>query len=71
MLAIRTRISPCSSNSSSRCRNYEPVATVVVPLVGEAHGDPVLAKGPDFLDQAIVELTVPLVRQKCLMASRP
>ena len=44
----------------------EPVTTVVVPLVGEAHGDPVLAKGPDFLDQAIVELTVPLVRQKCL-----
>ena len=44
----------------------KPVATVVMSLVGEAHRDPVLAEGPDFLDQAIVELTVPLARQKCL-----
>jgi hypothetical protein len=38
----------------------EPVAAVVVPLIGEAHGDAVLMKGPDFLDQAVVQLVLPL-----------
>src|SRR5216683_892950 len=41
-----------------------PVATVVVPLVGEAHGDPVLPEGPEFLDQTVIELTVPLACQE-------
>ena len=44
----------------------KPVAAVVVPLIGEAHGDAVLAKGPDFLDQPVVELAVPFARQERL-----
>ena len=32
----------------------EPVAAVVVPFVGKAHGDAVAGEGPQFLDQAIV-----------------
>jgi hypothetical protein len=32
----------------------EPVAAVVVPLIGKAYGDAVRAKGPDLLDQAVV-----------------
>src|ERR1700730_1052944 len=42
----------------------EPVAAVVVPLVREAHGNAVLAESPDFLDQAVVELAVPLAGQE-------
>src|SRR5690606_789076 len=42
----------------------EPVAGVVVPLVGEAHRDAVLAESPDFLDQAIIELLAPFPDQK-------
>src|SRR6266581_2774276 len=41
-----------------------PVATVVVPLVGEAHGDAVLPEGPEFLDQTVIELAVPLACQE-------
>src|SRR5215471_3040340 len=41
-----------------------PEAAVVVPFVREAHGDPVLAESPHFFDQAIVELAIPLARQK-------
>jgi hypothetical protein len=44
----------------------KPVAAVVVPFIGEAHGDAVVAEGPDFLDQAVVELAVPLTRQERL-----
>src|SRR5229473_7345749 len=44
----------------------EPIAAVVVPFVGEAYGDAILAEGPDFLDQAVVELAVPLARQERL-----
>ena len=34
----------------------KPVAAIVMPFIGEAHGDAVVAEGPDFLDQAVVEL---------------
>src|SRR5271166_5307692 len=34
----------------------EPMTAVVVPFIGEANGDAVLAESPDFLDQAVVEL---------------
>src|SRR5215467_7698911 len=44
----------------------EPVPAVVMPLVGEAHRDAVVAKGPDFFDQAVVEFAIPLARQECL-----
>jgi hypothetical protein len=43
----------------------EPIAAVVVPLIGEAHGDAVLTEGPNFLDQAVVELSAPLAPQEC------
>src|SRR5262249_54449944 len=42
----------------------EPAAAVVVPLVGEAHGDAVFAKRPDLLDQAIIELAIPFAREE-------
>src|SRR4051812_16457343 len=32
----------------------EPVARVVVPLVGEADGDPVLVLRPEFLDPTVI-----------------
>src|SRR5262249_2822962 len=43
----------------------KPVAAVVMPLVGKAHGDAVLAECPDFLDQALIEFAAPFARQKC------
>ena len=44
----------------------EPLAAVVVPLVGEAHGDAVLAEGPEFLDQPVVEFARPFAGQERL-----
>src|SRR6516164_7476705 len=49
----------------------KPVAAVVVPFIGKAHGNAVLAKGPDFLDQAVVELAAPLAGQKGLDRRAP
>src|SRR6266853_4886902 len=49
----------------------EPVTRVIVPLVGKAHGDAVLAEGPDLLDQSVVEFAVPLAAQKLLNGSAP
>src|SRR5262245_43825340 len=42
----------------------EPAARVVVPLVGEAHGDARPIPRPDFLDQPVVELPCPLAPQE-------
>lgn len=42
----------------------EPVARVVVPLVGEADGDPVVRESSQLLDQPVVELSGPLPPQK-------
>src|SRR3984893_1108890 len=44
----------------------EPVAAVVVPFIGKSDGNAIVAEGPDFLDQAIVELAPPFARQECL-----
>src|SRR4029077_12697650 len=44
----------------------EPVARIIVPLVRDPHRDAILAEGPDFLDQPIVELAVPLATQELL-----
>src|SRR5690348_12301027 len=44
----------------------KPVPTIVVPLVGEPHRDSVLAEGPDFFDQPVIELARPLARQERL-----
>ena len=42
----------------------EPVAAVVVPFIGEAYGDAVLSIGPDLLDKAVIEFTLPFACQK-------
>src|SRR5689334_13888814 len=44
----------------------EPVSTVVMPFVGEAYGNPIAVKGPNLLDQSIVELLGPLAGQERL-----
>ena len=40
----------------------EAIAALVVPLVGEANRDSVLAERPNLLDQAVVKLAIPLAR---------
>ena len=42
----------------------EPVAVVVMPFVGEAHGDPVSVEGPQFFDQAVVEFLAPFAGEE-------
>src|SRR6202012_4343424 len=42
----------------------EPVAAVVVPLVGEAHGDAIAGECPQFLDQAGFLFFLPLSGQE-------
>src|SRR5437588_4105865 len=42
----------------------KPIAAVVVPFIGEAHRDAIVAKRPDFLDQAIIELPAPFPREE-------
>ena len=44
----------------------EPMTAVVMPLIGEAHGDTIVTEGPDLLDQAVIELAVPFARQERL-----
>src|SRR5215469_771597 len=44
----------------------KPIAAVVMPFVSKPYGDTVFAKCPDFLDQAVIQLPVPLAHQKCL-----
>src|SRR5262249_5209676 len=42
------------------------VAGVVVPFICKAHGDPVVAERPHFLNQPIIELAIPFARKKRL-----
>src|SRR5215471_5198315 len=42
----------------------KPAAAIIMPFVGETHRDAVLAERPNFLDQAVVKLMVPLARQE-------
>src|SRR6266567_3607381 len=44
----------------------KPVAGIVVPFICKAHGYPVVAKRPHFLNQPIVELAIPFAREKRL-----
>src|SRR5215831_13795884 len=44
----------------------EPIAAVVMPFVRKPYCDTVLTKGPDLLNQAVIQLPAPLARQKCL-----
>src|SRR5215471_9184586 len=43
----------------------EPIAAVVMPFVSKPYCDTVIAKCPDFLNQAVIQLFAPLARQKC------
>src|SRR5262249_13788629 len=43
----------------------EPIAAIIVPFIGEANRDSVLAECPNLLDQAVIEFAIPLTRQKC------
>jgi len=42
----------------------EPVAAVVMPFISKAHGDPVVAKRPYFLDQAVIQFLGPFAGEK-------
>ena len=65
MLAMRRRIRPCVVELPVLVAvGAEPVAAVVVPLVGEAHRDAVVGEGPELLDQPVVELARPLALQE-------
>src|SRR5947209_20593061 len=44
----------------------KPASRIVVPFICEAHGYPVVAKCPDFLDQPILQLANPLASEECL-----
>src|SRR3984957_1893551 len=44
----------------------KPVAGIVVPFIGKAHGYPVVAKRPDLLDQPVFQLASPLAHEECL-----
>src|SRR5579864_8166743 len=49
----------------------EPASRIVAPFIGEANRDAVLMKGPEFLDEPIVELAVPFAGQKRLDRRAP
>jgi len=42
----------------------EPVAGVVMPLIGVAHGNTVVGEGPQFLDQTVVQFLLPFAGQE-------
>ena len=42
----------------------EPVAAVVVPFIRKADGNPIFMKGPQFLGQSILQLSIPFPRQE-------
>src|SRR5262249_52827600 len=42
----------------------EVLAAVVVPFVGEPHGDAIAGERPELLDQAVVQLAVPFPREE-------
>jgi len=39
----------------------KPIAAIIVPFVGEANRDSVLAKRPNLLDQTVIEFAIPLI----------
>src|ERR1041385_9194523 len=44
----------------------KPVAAVIMPFVGEANSDPIGLKGPQLLDEAVVEFPDPFSPEKRL-----
>src|SRR5258705_5069830 len=49
----------------------EPVAAIVAPFVGEAHGDTVLPKCPELLDQPVVSSRLHLRVRNASISARP
>src|SRR5262249_47806980 len=43
----------------------KPVTGIIVPFIGKAHGDPVVAECPYFLNQPIIELAIPFAGEEC------
>jgi hypothetical protein len=41
-----------------------PISRVVVPFVGEAHGDSIVRESPKLFDQTVVQFFCPLAREK-------
>ena len=56
---------PADGEVAAEVAGLECSTAVVVPFIGKAYGDAVLSKGPDLLDQAVVELTLPFAREEC------
>src|SRR5208283_676883 len=44
----------------------KPMTAVVMPLIGESHGDSIFRECPQLLDQTVVKLTRPFAREKRL-----
>ena len=42
----------------------KPITRVIVILVGKPDGNPVVQKGPDFLDESVVQFSSPLPREQ-------
>src|SRR5216683_3066214 len=49
----------------------KPMAAVVMPLVGESHGNAIIRESPQFLDQPIVQLARPFSNQERLNGLAP
>src|SRR5262245_52811615 len=44
----------------------KPVTGIIVPFIGKAHGDPIVAECPHFLNQPIIELAIPFESEERL-----
>lgn len=43
----------------------KPLAAVVMPFIGKSDRDAIAGKGPEFLDQPIVQFARPFAGQEC------
>ena len=65
MLAKRRCMKPCCVEFPVLVAvGAEPLAGVVVPFIGKAHGDAIVGEGPQFLDQPVVQFPCPFARQE-------
>ena len=48
-----------------------PIAGIVAPFVLEPHRNAVVGDGPEFLNQAVIELSGPFAPRNWIMAGRP
>src|SRR5215471_5709769 len=44
----------------------EPMTGIVVPFIGKAHSDPIVAESPHLLNEPIIELAIPFAGEECL-----